>query len=50
MSKKFVSFVLISSVVGRNQNTDVSVQVIQLPAGFRRVRVERLGCHWTDFY
>ena len=41
---------LISSVVGRNHNTDVSVQVIQLPAVFRRVRVERLGCHWTDFY
>ena len=31
-------------------NTDVSLQVIQFPVVCRRVRVERLGFHWTDFY
>ena len=30
--------------------TDVSVPVIQLPAVFRRVRMERHGSHLTDFY
>jgi hypothetical protein len=42
--------VLISSAVGWNQNTDVSLPVIQLPAVFRRVHMERLGSYWTDFY
>ena len=41
---------LISSVAGCNHKTDVSVQIIQLPEDFRRVRVERLGFHWTDFF
>jgi len=30
--------------------TDVSVPIIQLPAVFRRVRMERHGSHLTDFY
>ena len=41
---------LISSVAGCNHNTDVAVQIIQLPEVFRSVRVERLGSHWTDFF
>jgi len=35
---------------GQIKFTDVSAPVIQLPAGFRRVRMERHGSHLTDFY
>ena len=41
---------LICFVAGCNHITDVSVQIIQLLEVFRRVRVEQLGSHWTDFF